>query len=156
MNKMWICLAMLYCSTWAVMAQEDDSMMRGAAGERVKAMKVAFITDRLNLTPQESQEFWPLYNQYEEEQRKIREKYKLSFNYANMTNAEAEKVLNNALELEQQMLNLKRDYMQRFRKALPVTKVAMLNQVERDFREELVKRLRAMQEQRQERLRRRN
>ncbi len=127
-------------------AQDDDlPEPQGQLAQRVEAMKVAFITDRLGLTPQESQNFWPIYNQYEDEQKKIRQKYKFSNNFATMTDAEAEKMLEGTLEMEQQLLNLKRDYIQRMRKVIPVRKIVMLNRSEHEFREELVKRLKEIQ-----------
>ena len=43
------------------------------AQDRIRALKVAFITDKLKLTPEESEKFWPVYNQYEAEQKRIRQ-----------------------------------------------------------------------------------
>jgi hypothetical protein len=39
------------------------------AAQRVRAMKVAFITERMNLTPEEAEKFWPLQKAFEAEQR---------------------------------------------------------------------------------------
>ncbi len=150
--KKWISTLWLLCLLGVVVhAQREGLPQQGRIAERVEAMKVAFITQRLSLTTQEAQLFWPLYNEYEAEQSKIRQRYRLSDNFAGMTDAEAEKALDDALEMEQQLLNLKRDYTQRMRKILPVRKVAMLNRVEREFREELVKQIREMQMNRQQR-----
>lgn len=114
------------------------------AHERIQALRTAFITNRLNLTPEEAQQFWPLFNQFEAEQRKIRDKYRPSKDLMAMTDTEAERFLNSQFELEQEMLNLKKDYMQRMRKVLPVRKVAMLTRIEQDFREHLVENLQQM------------
>ncbi len=138
---------LLVCFAFAPGYAQDDELPepQGQLAQRVEAMKVAFITDRLGLSPQEAQNFWPIYNQYEEEQKKIRQKYRFSSNFATMTDAEAEKMVEGTLEMEQQLLNLKRDYIQRMRKVIPVRKIAMLGRVERQFREELVKRLQEIQ-----------
>jgi len=50
-----------------LMAQENDDT-RGQRGhdvryERLKSMKVAYITQELNLTPAEAEKFWPVYNE---------------------------------------------------------------------------------------------
>ena len=42
-------------------AQRDGRM-----NERIKAQKVAFITEKLSLTAEEAQQFWPIYNAFEE------------------------------------------------------------------------------------------
>lgn len=151
--KKAILAVFLVCFAVALGYAQDDDLPepQGQLAQRVEAMKVAFITDRLGLTPQEAQNFWPIYNQYEEEQKKIRQKYRFSSNFATMTDAEAEKMVEGNLEMEQQLLNLKRDYIQRMRKVIPVRKIALLGRTERDFREELVKKLKEIQMNRQRR-----
>lgn len=42
----------------------------------VQALKVAFITKDLFLTAEEAQKFWPLYNAYMEELKKVRRDFK--------------------------------------------------------------------------------
>ncbi|MDX1940497.1 MAG: hypothetical protein SFU99_08095 [Saprospiraceae bacterium] len=146
MKKAIIGLLLLCFAVGASYAQDEDlPEPQGELARRVEAMKKAFITDRIGLTPKESQDFWPIYNQYEEEQKKIRQKYKFSGNFATMTDADAEKMVEGNLEMEQELLNLKRDYIQRMRKVIPIRKVAMLGRAEREFREELVKRLKDLQ-----------
>lgn len=49
-----------------MMAQANDRL------ERIKAFKVAFITEKLDLTPKEAQGFWPIYNKYSDDSDKIR------------------------------------------------------------------------------------
>ena len=44
----------------------------GIIKERIKAQKVAFITEQLSLTSEEAQGFWPIYNEFEETTDKIR------------------------------------------------------------------------------------
>jgi Spy/CpxP family protein refolding chaperone len=36
--------------------------------EKIKALKVAYITEELNLTSEEAQKFWPIYNTYDDKQ----------------------------------------------------------------------------------------
>lgn len=126
----------------ALQAQPGPARERG--GERMQAMRTAFITNRLDLSPEEAQQFWPLFNQFEAEQKKVRDKYRPAKDLMSMTDAEAEKFLNNQFEMEQEVLNLRKDYMQRMKKVLPVRKVAMLTRIEQDFREELVGNLQRM------------
>lgn len=153
--RKWMLGVLLLCALpLAAWAQDDDDLPAGQAGERIRAMRVAFITERLQLTPEESQRFWPVYNEYEGEQKKIRQKYKVNQNFATMSDAEAEQSVTNMLEMEQQLLNLKKEYVQKLRKVIPVRKIAMLNRAERDFKEELLKKLREIQQNRMGRLKR--
>src|SRR5258708_39558781 len=45
-------------------------------GSLLEAMKAAFITKRLNLSPEEAQLFWPIYKQYATEIRQAHGAYK--------------------------------------------------------------------------------
>ena len=36
-------------------------------GQKLEAIKIAYITRQLNLSPQEAQRFWPVYNNYSNE-----------------------------------------------------------------------------------------
>ena len=40
--------------------------------EQIKALKVAFITTELNLTPEEAAKFWPIFNAFEDKQKEIK------------------------------------------------------------------------------------
>lgn len=140
--KKWIIGTVLVIFAFAGLQAQPARGQGG--GERIKAMRTAFITNRLSLSPEEAQQFWPLMNQLEAEQKKIRDKYRPAKDLMSMTDAEAEKFLNNQFEMEQEMLNLRKDYMQRMKKVLPVRKVAMLTRIEQDFREQLVENLQQM------------
>ena len=59
--------------------------------EQIKALKVAYITDELKLTPEEATKFWPLYNAYEEKQRELRQE-KLRSYMDRMENGETDKM----------------------------------------------------------------
>ncbi len=39
--------------------------------EKIQSLKIAFITQKLQLTPDEAQKFWPVYNQYDKEVHSI-------------------------------------------------------------------------------------
>jgi hypothetical protein len=126
-------------------AQETN---QGRVAQRIEAMKSAFITDRLRLSPEEAQQFWPLYNEYEAAEKRIREQYRPGKPVPDMSDAEAEALLNDRLKMEEKLLDLKAQYIQRFKSVIPARKVAMLPKVEEEFKRELLKR---MQESRQRR-----
>ena len=112
--------------------------------QRIEAMKAAFITERLQLTPEEAQQFWPLYNQYEDAERDLRREYRPGKAIENMTEAEANAFLERSLELDEQLTALRRTYIERFKEILPTRKVALLRKVEEEFKRELLRRMRDM------------
>src|SRR4051812_47921412 len=64
--------------------------------DRVEALKVGFLTKKLDLTPEEAKTFWPVYNQYEDEMEKVRKARRQNLtnaknNFEEMSNADVEK-----------------------------------------------------------------
>ena len=115
--------------------------------ERMEAQRAAFITQRLNLTPEEAQQFWPIYNQLTEKLQQIRnadkdEKKPLD----EVTDTEAEKIIATGFDKESRELELKKEYFQRLKKVISIKKIAKLYRVEREFKGELVKRLNEFRE----------
>jgi hypothetical protein len=123
-------------------AQEAE--LDGSKRERLEALKVAYLTKELDLTPEEAQQFWPLYNEMNEKTRELRKKQRQNRvdtrkNFSSMTDTELSSAIQLELELEQEQLDLKKEYNQRFQKAIPIKKVAKLYAAEKGFRKELLK-----------------
>ena len=113
----------------------------GQIKERVEAQRIGFITQRLSLTPEESQQFWPIYNQYTEKIQQIRNSVKLEQAFDNMSEADAEKLIIAQMDKETRELDLRKEYYQKFKKVLSVQKIGKLYKAERDFRGELLRQL---------------
>jgi len=111
------------------------------AQDRIRALKVAFITDKLKLTPEESEKFWPVYNQYEAEQKRIRQKYRPDEDLSTMSDQEVERAVLDRFEMEEELIKLKRDYFQRMKAFMAVRKIALLQRSEQEFNKELLRRI---------------
>jgi hypothetical protein len=115
-------------------------------GERLEAMKIGFITERLNLSSDEAKIFWPVYNKFTEDLKKLRQstKGKIAEEMSDMpamTDAESEKVLNDMVSFKINEAELLKKYATEFKKVLPVKKVVLLFKAENDFKRELLKKL---------------
>ena len=112
--------------------------------ERIKSLKVAFITERLNLSTEEAQVFWPLYNEHEEnieaikrrERREIRSQLQ-DFEY--LSEAEADKLLDKMIDLETEKHRLNAAYIKRMSEVISPKKTFMLIRAEEDFKKRLLK-----------------
>lgn len=93
--------------------------------DKIQALKIAFITERLQLTSSEAQQFWPVYNAYEDEVKKLRIDSKGG----------------DVLENEEKLLQIRKKYRGSFEKILGKSKINDLFNAERDFRNILIKRL---------------
>lgn len=125
--------------TFGVMAQPNRRIDK--AEERIESVRIAFITDRLRLSPEESQNFWPVYNQYYDELKSLREKYQPKKELFDMSDAEADNFIRDHLDMEQKELDLKRTFFERLRKVISPKKIAQLGRIEQQFKAKLLERL---------------
>jgi len=113
--------------------------------EKIDALRVAFITKKLNLTSQEAQSFWPLYNEMNDKQdatrKAFRQKYHPKVNYGFATDKEAEDYITADIQHKVQEAKLLKTYYEKIKKVLPVKKVAKLRRAEESFRQEMLKQL---------------
>ncbi len=111
--------------------------------DKIKALRVTFINQKVNFTPQESQAFWPIYDEYNEKlgsvKRTFREQYIKNVDFTTLTDKEAEAYINAELSVKQKEYELHKEYFEKFRKILPIKKVALLRRAEEEFRRELIK-----------------
>jgi hypothetical protein len=97
------------------------SVLIGVAqnGHQLDALKIAYITKRLDLSPEEAQKFWPIYNQYAEELKRARQE-------ANRNNK-------SEIELDESLLNVRKKYSILFNQALSPQKVDIFFKSEKEF-----------------------
>src|SRR6476659_7744714 len=67
MKKFILILIVLNTAFFAGKAQDDESKK----AEKIQALKITFITQKLELTSDEAQKFWPIYSQYENEMKQL-------------------------------------------------------------------------------------
>jgi hypothetical protein len=132
------CLMSIGFTLWA---QEDLN----DKNDRVESYKIAFITERLSLSPKEAAVFWPVYNEFTEQLKKIKraekERARVYRDKVQPSDAESEKFTNDFLALKQQEFDLTKKYIAEFKKVLPPAKVARLVTLEQEFKLELLHRL---------------
>ena len=110
----------------------------GKMTDRIEAQKIAFITNTLELTPEEAEVFWPLYNEYSAKRKELKPQAKDRKNVNDMSEGEANEVIAFFFEDEQKRLNLQKNYYKRFQAAIPSSKVVKLHFAERKFKQKLL------------------
>jgi hypothetical protein len=88
-------------------------------GSRLEALKIAYITKKLDLSPEEAQKFWPIYNQYSAELKQARQT-------ATRNNS-------SEIELDEATLNIRKKYSSQFSQVLSPQKVDIFFKSEKEF-----------------------
>ncbi len=105
------------------------------SGERLESIRTEYLKQQLKLSPAESDKFWPLYTQYQQELKEIGFLRKAN-NVSTQPDASKE------MAFEQRILNIRQRYHEEFLKVLPLEKVNLLYKSESDFKYELLRHLR--------------
>ena len=114
--------------------------------DKIEAMKIAFLTNKMELTSKEAQVFWPLYNEYNEKAEKLRKVKRSDFSELKnkmdyLTDAQIKQYMNEVLDTKQKELTLEKEYFEKYIKVLPAKKLARLYQAENLFKKELIRKL---------------
>lgn len=108
--------------------------------ERIEAQRVAFITQQLRLTPDEAARFWPVYNEYRDALKDMRDDFERP-DLETITDEEAGVIIEKHLQQEQRKLELKRSLLTRLRTVISAKKVLMLQKAEMEFNREMLRKV---------------
>ncbi|MDH3710993.1 MAG: hypothetical protein OER04_13955 [Cyclobacteriaceae bacterium] len=125
------------------------------AKEKIESARIGFITERLGLTPDQAEKFWPLYNEFRTKNQEASvdlRSYRTSIDINEMTEEQSKRLVELDLQLKQRRLDLEKEYSQRMLGVISNQQVASLKRAERDFRDMLRRRI---QQARQQQLRQR-
>lgn len=129
-----------------------DREMDGERAERVKEARRTFLIERMQLTEAEARDFIPMLEAHENEMRDLARTRKKGRNdrAANgLDEGEARAMIEEQLTHEENLLKMRRDATRRFLEVLPATKLVRLESAKRDFRKELMSRMRDRRDRRQ-------
>lgn len=114
--------------------------------EKIKALKVAYITEKLDFTTDEAQKFWPIYNTFDEKQFEIRHNKMKAIikkieegGIENISEKEAQNLISQMENSEDELHNLKKKFMQDLQKVIPAKKIILLKKTEEEFNRKLLR-----------------
>jgi hypothetical protein len=116
--------------------------------KKIKVLKVSYITEELNLSEQEAESFWPIYNKFEKRKHtlchgkriSLKEKIEELGGVDNLTEKEAKFFANNMLDLEKERYNIDAACQKELSNVISYKKIVKLQMVERDFNRRLFRR----------------
>lgn len=153
MKRYILTLTLVFAALANAAAQDTDSPKdrkaeRQKQFERIQAEKVAFFTSELDLTPQEAQIFWPVYNQCWKDNQKAHWQTMKAFgeirkmkekNDASQSEIEA-KINEYVVALENESKTYTGAYT-KIKETLPIEKVGRLVLAEEAFRMKMIREL---------------
>ena len=135
MKKIVVILFVIMTS-WSTFSQQSDKR------EKIKSLKVAFITERLALTEMEAQKFWPIYNTYEtqkDSQRRLGYEKRKEIS-DDITEEKAKVMLVDFIKFERERESLRVDFIESLLnpKVLPAKKILKLKTAEDEFNKKML------------------
>nr|BFF40633.1 hypothetical protein BACY1_24380 [Tenacibaculum mesophilum] len=117
--------------------------------EKVKAFKVAFLSEKLNLTEEEANKFWPLYNVYDKkmielhkaERYSIKKKILSCGGIDSLTDKESKEIVNKIKSVSKEQYETKTNFYDKLSTFLSDKKILTLEVAEHEFHRKLIKKL---------------
>lgn len=110
--------------------------------EKFEAARIAFITNRLDIKPDQAERFWPIYNQHQAENGKLMRDLS-QINRSSMDqidDASAKELLQKRFKIQQELLDKEKEFLEDLMKVLSPSQVLKLNAANREFTRQMYRR----------------
>jgi len=141
MKNIWIAILLLFIPT--LLNAQD----RGNRNEEIESYKIAYLTQKLDLSSGEAKIFWPIYNDWQKELsalRSERNKNVISFRKTEeieaLSDNEIHALITNEINYKQRNLNIEKKYYNRLKSSLPLKVVGKYYRAQETFKKELLNR----------------
>jgi hypothetical protein len=105
----------------------------GIDENRIKSLKIAHLTERLNLSSEEAVKFWPIYNQFEDKKLALQKEIAKLEVSLDMDEKEANVFIQKSIENAQKLVDLRKEQLTALKGVLSAQQLAMLQISDRDF-----------------------
>lgn len=138
-NKTFLLLVL--CTTTVFYGQRKENH------EKIKSLKVAFITEKLDLSSTEAETFWPIYNDYQEKRETLRKKERTEVRSKvkevnQLSENEAVALLEKHINLKNEKEALHKAFIKSVNKKISAKKTLLLLRAEEEFKRQLIKQYR--------------
>ncbi|MEQ1588536.1 MAG: hypothetical protein ABL895_21800 [Cyclobacteriaceae bacterium] len=163
--KKIIILGLYLISGWVAMGQDpveaDPIPQDPQVQEKIKNLRIAYISDKLGLTPDQAEKFWPVYREFSDQRRGIRQEMieaRKQIKTDNPDQAKQEELVKLGFTLKQRELDLEKTYSERLLRVISAQQILNLRKAEGDFQRIILEQVqqRRMMQQRNETIRERN
>ena len=127
---------------WTGIASAQPGRLQDRA-DRLEAFRIGYFTERMALTAEEAQRFWPVYNAYQAEENALKQEVQqyqqqVRLGMAAMSDQQLDAALNKFLEFKQREVAMAIRYKEKFKEVLPIRKVVAYFRAEQEFNRTLL------------------
>jgi hypothetical protein len=135
MTRFFRILLILLCTEFAVSAQPSH--------DKVEMLRIAFITKRVEMSPAESEKFWPVYNEYNDKIKYIRKNLRQGYRKleGSFSEQEAEEVFQLDVRSRQAEADVHRLYSDKIKTIIGAKRFIRLRIAEEEFKKEMIRAL---------------
>lgn len=140
MKKTLLILTFLMLGLTTINAQQ---MIR----QKMRLLKTSYITDAINLTPEEAEKFWPVYNLYTDKIQDLKRSIEHSIRFDDRLTAEsidqlsekdAQEILDKIILSEEKIAQTQKEMFHELSKIISAKKIIVLQKTEREFNKRLL------------------
>jgi len=129
-------LILFFTLTWGAFAQRPE-----IDREKLQAARIAFITTRIDLKPEQAEKFWPIFNEFNDSREKtMRQISHLGKDLETISEEEAKSRIQKRLQLQGELVKEEQIFVTEAAKVLTSKQILMLNNIARDFNRQLYQR----------------
>lgn len=123
---------------------------RKESREKIKALKVAYLTEKVALTKEEAQKFWPIYNTFDKKEhelkREIRSKMRQAYDhkkeFGEVSETESKELIQSKLRIDKELQLLEEKFIKDLSGIITYQKILKLQVAEMDFGRKLMRKYR--------------
>lgn len=142
MTKKIFILTVTFLFSLSFFAQRNNG-----SRQKIKALKIAYITEQLNLSPEEAQKFWPIYNKFDKTKNELRSKNRFKIkrliqakgSIDSIDNKEAEKLITLKLRNEKALYETQKEFINKIKHIISHKKILKLQIAEMEFGRKLMR-----------------
>lgn len=108
--------------------------------DKIKTLKIAYITEKLNLSEKEAQQFWPIYNSFEEDMSNLKRQShetRKKIDITTISDDEASQILKEIRNNENKKYHLENDFIDKLSRVIPAKKIILMHKIEDDFKRKI-------------------
>ncbi len=142
-----IIFSLMFLMTLGMIAEAQPGPNKQQKLEKLREFRKKMLIEKLSLTEQEQKDFLPVYEEYKVKENDLKIAFRKKYpknKIVYMTDEEANVYLDDFIKLREDQVALFKTYADKFRKVLPIKKVIMIQQVEKEIQMAILKKAKEM------------